>query len=1765
MIDHERARELASMAPDAGIDPSDREWLDRHLDACDACRDFVAGSTAAGLDGLSTDASDANLEHLAVAGGPVADDIPTPANGRARPGRLRNPDWIRRRGPIVTVGALIVALVAGMFVWNSGKQPDQIVADAGSPSPAPSATAPAPDPWASLDPSSGIPEGGIATTATLTADGSTGPVVGVDTAFRLASTTAMPASRLAARLTVDPSFAFSVKPDPADRVAVITPAEKLLPGTVYRFDLHGSTGELLDTWAFQAKQPLRVVGTLPENESSDVPIDTGIEVTFDQDGVSGADTHVSITPATKGRFEQHGRVLVFVPNRLLPATIYTVTVSRGVTVADTGEATISDVKFQFETAAKTEPTTSATTFVFQDQLVETATADRAILGIWSYTDDDKPVAKKVRLEVYRLAGIDAAITAFRTLRTQPTWSRWSTDGLVPTTHLQRVLTTNANMNSTRGTDWAQLPTRLPAGWYLVQQSSGTRPIQLVLQVTDIAGYLTIADAKTLVWANDLKSGGPIVGAAVAANGVKFGRTDAKGLVLAATPDAIKPSPAPNCTDACDPIVTIRTSDGRAVFMPAQSEPSKFESYDSYGGYGEGDSRYWTLLHTDRNRYRQTDTVNTWGVLRARGTGKVPSTVTVQLTAENFDGVAKPPVTSRSVHPGPTGAFLAPLALAGLPEGSYSVELLVGTTMIRSVGVQVGPIAKPAYRFSIETGRHVYIAGDNIRVTARANFFEGTPVPGIPLRINGYVERTVTTDATGVAIYRTTARVDRESEGPQPQAIEVVAARAEEADTGASSNEFVVFPSSRTVDAVPVISHGRVRVTGTVNLVDVARLEREASNGASLWDLDPRGAVLRGVKVTVRFVELVPVRTATGTEYDFIEKKVVQTYETNIVERPAGTVTVTSGANGGYSASIPVAPGGHDYQVIVSVADADGHVARITGQASTQPFATDDPYSPSLAPTVGPADGTTYRIGDQVDVTMRDSSVKQRAGDGTRYLFSVAQLGIRSATVQSSPRFKTTFPSWGAPNIEIEAVRFTGRGYTGRVTFGAQFRVGDRKLQVDLTPAAARYRPGDLATVRIRVRDAAGRPAAATVVLRAIDEKLYSIGAASQDDPLAELYSPLSSGIVSIYQTHRNPRSGGEGGDTTGGGGDDRDDFQDSLLFQTVTTDTSGRGTVSFRLSDDLTSWRVTASAITTHLEMGAASVLVPVGLPFFVDATIAPEYLVADRPIIVLRAFGAELKTGAAVSFRVTAPGLDFTSPAISGKAFETTTVALPKLRLGSQTIKITATTGSGASLRRDTLTRTFNVVTTRLTRARTAYAELPLGGPLAGGDGFTTILVSDASGGRYLPMLLDLAGGGGARLDRGLAADMAVALLRDRFGSTVGDPVEAFRADRYQGPNGGLALLPYASPDLELSAMVAIVAPDRVNRVQLMSYLRGIVGDPAETRERKMFALAGLAGLGDSVLPAVRAAAADTTLTIREQLMIGIGAAALGDAATARSIAASLIAKHGEQLGEQARLRVGSSGADITSATALMAVLEASIGDDRAASFWAYVEANPETDALNVLPAAAYAAKSLDRLPVKAATFAYTVDGTRRVVTLDTAQSFQLTLTGAQLKTLTLERIAGAVGVTTTWREATGASVFQPDPDVKITRTVTPSGTVKSSDLVRVELRVTFGAQAASGCHQVTELVPSGLAPVGSVATWVDPDSEDAGPPDPGLVLPYDQSGSRVFFCAEFSPQQRILTLRYYARVVTPGTYAWEPAVAESRSQDGQASLTPASEIVVR
>jgi hypothetical protein len=107
------------------------------------------------------------------------------------------------------------------------------------------------------------------------------------------------------------------------------------------------------------------------------------------------------------------------------------------------------------------------------------------------------------------------------------------------------------------------------------------------------------------------------------------------------------------------------------------------------------------------------------------------------------------------------------------------------------------------------------------------------------------------------------------------------------------------------------------------------LEAAIAGGSSFWELDPRGAAVRGATVTVAFFELVPSRHYIGTEYDFVEKKVVPIYDTSLDDRAAGTVRVPTSADGSWTASVPASLAGHGYRIVAGGGDPDRPGARIT--------------------------------------------------------------------------------------------------------------------------------------------------------------------------------------------------------------------------------------------------------------------------------------------------------------------------------------------------------------------------------------------------------------------------------------------------------------------------------------------------------------------------------------------------------------------------------------------------------------------------------------------------------------------------------------------------------------------------------------------------------------------------------------------------------------------------------------------------------------------
>ncbi len=1704
--------------------------------------------------------------------------------------------WLAVAAAVMTAAAILVALAmppgwsgpsAGPNAPTARPEPSAAVAEAG---------------WTALS----LPVAArIADLVPLTRDRAG---VAVKSRFRLTSVGDADARTLAEGLTAVPAVTFRVASGSTARSAILVPAQPLDEGIRYRIALRVA-GQVVGSWQFATRQPLRMSESIPTDQTTDVPVDTGIELTFNQDGVAPIESYFSIRPAVAGTFERHGRAWVFVPEPLVPATIYTVTLKKGVPVTGTDLTLEDDVRFSFETAPPGAPKPSAGTtrdrplpplrILFPREVVEVVPGERPVLDLWVEppgSHDTRPVTTTVDLRVFSLPDVATATAAVTRLLRANDWAAWSDAGLVATKGLPLAATFRAPIRTlgedSDARDYVEFPGVLAPGWYLVVRPSAGRDAQLVLQVTDVATNVTLTSTRSVVWVNDVAAGGAMADAAIrTVDGRILGRTDAEGIarlkldgsttLLVTAADAGEPGPG--------------LIPGRAAIVPLEGSSAwagvAFSDV-SYSGWSPDDRAYWHVLYTDRSLFRSTDEIDAWGLVRARNGGAIPASVRVRLVAaewSSFDptGLKLPDVVATPDTR--TGAFTARLPIADLPAGQYFVQTRIGSKSIGSRYIEVGVIAKPAYRLEIALAPHAVVEGEPVTATIHASFFDGTPVPGLELRVGGLqgVSTARTGDDGRVTVTALASWDHSDRDAPRNEAVTVHPAGGEETDISAAAR-YVVLPSRSVVSGDATLSGSTLVVSARVASLDLAAADRAAVADApvdAVWSGPPAA----GASVRILVTDEWDVRVKTGRRYDPIMKRAYDTYRYEAREAVLRDVTVPTSSDGSLRVGVPVAavggvlPDGHDYEVVLTTADGQGRTMMVRRFASAPSRLGTPAWSDAQAATLpfelGAAlHDTTYAVGAPIRLPLTYGGAAPATGGPNRFLFISAHDGLRSVKASTMPVYETTFGTADLPSMVVTAAWFTGRTYVTATGYEAYVDTTDRSLRLEVVPDRATYEPGDDAAVTVRATDAAGRPVAATIVLRAVDEKLYAIGAAHPGAALDALYQRVESGLGASYSSHPSPRTtlrrgawewregygdtcgcGGQGGDTAGGGSAIRDDFRDVVLFRTVRTGASGVARVTFHLADDVTSWRVSAAAFSASLEVGETALSMPVGLPLFIEAPVAAEYVATDRPVLRLRAYGTQLQAGQPVTFTVSAPTLGMRTTTIRGIAFTGVDVQLPTLTTGDHRVRIAVSAGSGATRSSDALMRTLHVVASRLTQQRSSYSLLTTSIPKPSAVGTVTYTFLDGGRGKYLADLRELADGWSERLDVQLVASIASGLLADEFGLDRLAP--PFALERFTRPLSGddssaegLALLTYGSPDLDLTARVALVQPDQVDSWTVEEYLRGVRDGASSTREERLIALAALASLGREIAEDVEAAAAATDLTVREKLYVALAAAHAGDYSTARSLERELLARYGQRLGPWVRLSLGDAAVN-AEASALLTLLALELGDPIAAATEAFVEENPSPDDLAVLQRLAFVRRMMEVAPATTARFEYRLAGSRHVVTLAAGESVRVEVPRWQAASFSARRLAGSVGVSVSWVSATTAGKLPRDPSLALDRTTVPSTPVPLGSVVTVVLMPRFGDFVMTGCYRVEDIVPSGLAPVaGSDGGLPRGEDDDA---------PVAIDGQRVSFCAiPSSPQHRLV---YYARVVAPGDYAWEPATMRSERALENGTNTGITRLAVR
>jgi uncharacterized protein YfaS (alpha-2-macroglobulin family) len=783
------------------------------------------------------------------------------------------------------------------------------------------------------------------------------------------------------------------------------------------------------------------------------------------------------------------------------------------------------------------------------------------------------------------------------------------------------------------------------------------------------------------------------------------------------------------------------------------------------------------------------------------------------------------------------------------------------------------------------------------------------------------------------------------------------------------------------------------------------------------------------------------------------------------------------------------------------------------------------------------------------------------------MFVNIHQGLLKYSVQDSSSYSFTFSDEDVPNVTVAAVWFDGVAYRPTLDpLNVRFNPKEKEALIKVTPDKTEYKPGENVTLNVVVKDVAGKPLESTLNLNLVDEAFYQLSD-EQANPLSDLYKIIYSDFY-VYTTHQYVEPVGESGAEGGGDGDGgRQSFSDVALFTTTKTNRQGEATVTFKLPDNITSWRITAQSISADLHAGVEITKIPVSLPLFADVTLAPEYLIADQPIVKARAYGTNLKTGSPVTFGFEIPSLGLAKQTVNGSAFAAQYFSLPALKEGAHTATLSAVAGSN----NDTLSKKFQVITSRIQERTHDYTTLKENTKITGSNqSRTTLVFTDAGRGSMYNDLVGLTWNYSDRVDTKLAGLLSRQLLEKDFNQTYygDDEVEWLN---YQADNGGITLVPYSSADLELSAKVALSKTEVFDTTGLKNYFYSFLFKKDTNKDELALSYLGLASLHEPVLNSLQRFAKIGDLTVKDQLYTALALQTIGDNELARDMYLKIMDKYGEQIKPFIRINASKNNDENTELTLLSALLSSSLNAPEQDGLWQYAQQNYSKESPLSLEKLLTIQKHREFTTNEEASFTAEVEGKKTDYKLEPGRVVTLSLAPDQLRTLTLKPGKGSVSVVSLYDKPTTPATSAAAP-VSIKREYLVKGKVTSElnqgDLAEVRLYPTISPQAINGSYQITDFIPSGLKMITTPGrNDIQGVSENVYRLACLIYHPYEINGQTVKF--SYTKGNSLMCgngyISYYVRVVSPGTYQAEPASIQSFQSDAVKNYSAPDKITIK
>ncbi|MFI5076776.1 MAG: MG2 domain-containing protein, partial [Vicinamibacteria bacterium] len=768
------------------------------------------------------------------------------------------------------------------------------------------------------------------------------------------------------------------------------------------------------------------------------------------------------------------------------------------------------------------------------------------------------------------------------------------------------------------------------GAYVVEGVTGQLRAYTLVIVSDVGLVTKTSPGQMLLFAANRFNGEPVGGCEVrvlaAQKPLAQGQTTADGTFEATLPETRE-----------DSILGL----ARCADQVAATDPGTY-------GLSRPARELVGYVYTDKPIYRPGQTVRVKAVLRWRERDALLpfDQPNVELVASDLNDKV---VFRRSLAPDAFGAVHASVPVpATAALGRYTLRVASGD--VQATGAfEVEEYRKPEFEVIVTPAARFVVQGNDAVVTVQARYYFGQPVANgqlrwvvnqqgyfSPLRYGNDVEDgepgyfygneqtqqgTVRLDADGRAQLRIPLAPDDENRRDYSARIEAqvtdASSRQVSGSTIVHATRGTFLLSART--ATSVFSAGS-RVEVTVDAVDYL------------------GAPQPNIPITL---QLNRVEYRTGY------------YNAPTITRVAGAQATTDAS--GHAATAVMLPAGQTGSFTITA------TATSAGRAIT-----DDTYvwvpGADGAPDAGAerylelvADRRSYQPGDTARLVVRGDPIS-----GPVFLTKEGQhvSWYRVARQNANDAIEVPIEAGDAGDVYVSLSYLRdGRLYRAERRLGVPATA--RTLTVTVTADQAVAKPRDPGTFTVRVVDPSGAPVRAQVSLAVIDEAVYGVKADETPDPVRFFYRREYTHVNTTFSSayyftgysgrdrlqlagrRRRPFTLADFKGDKPAQPEVRKDFPDAIYWLgDLVTDTEGEARVAVKYPDALTTWRLTARAITTDTRAGSTIARTTTTKDLIVRV-VTPRFLTEGDDVVIptiVHNYRPEARTA---SVAMTVSGLD--------------------------------------------------------------------------------------------------------------------------------------------------------------------------------------------------------------------------------------------------------------------------------------------------------------------------------------------------------------------------------------------------------------------------------------------------------------------------------------------------------------------------------------------